>query len=478
MEEQAFLAAIIEAPDDDTPRLIYADWLEEQGDERAELIRVQCERARTDDRDPRCVELEYRERRLLAKYRNVWAKPLRPWSRNTEFERGLVERVALPAETWINDGPQVLSAAPVRHVKLTRVKDRAGALAQCPHLAPLKSLGLRDGQLGLARLRTFLASPWIRRLEALDVSFNGLGASAMREIAGCDTLGSLKRLGVDHCGLSGAGLDVLLTSDLVHDLEELHLRSNELSDADARRLADSPALGKLRTLALDFNSDLTVAGIGALLQSKRIGPLRRLSLRDCAVGVHMMRAFAAAPRHHDLTVLNLDASYINHLEAEGARVLSESPLLEGLVELHLGRGSIENEGLAALLESGNLRHLRTLGLRNNRLDHAGVEILVAWEGASRLTSLDLHGNVIGDHGAAALANAEYLSNLNVLNVSATHISDRGARALVDSKTLNRITELRLTAKAGAAVWDKTPGLSGNMKKLLMKRFGKHACYFD
>lgn len=41
--EAAFLAAIIENSQDDSPRLIFADWLEEQGQvERAEFIRIQC----------------------------------------------------------------------------------------------------------------------------------------------------------------------------------------------------------------------------------------------------------------------------------------------------------------------------------------------------------------------------------------------------------------------------------------------------
>ena len=45
-ERDGFLAAIIADPTDDTPRLQYADWLEEHGEqERAEFIRVQCELA-------------------------------------------------------------------------------------------------------------------------------------------------------------------------------------------------------------------------------------------------------------------------------------------------------------------------------------------------------------------------------------------------------------------------------------------------
>ena len=44
--DQAFLRAICEAPDDDAPRLVYADWLEERGYLRGEFIRVQCMYAR------------------------------------------------------------------------------------------------------------------------------------------------------------------------------------------------------------------------------------------------------------------------------------------------------------------------------------------------------------------------------------------------------------------------------------------------
>ncbi len=42
-DEQAFLDAIGATPDDDMPRLVYADWLEERGfSDRAEYIRLQC----------------------------------------------------------------------------------------------------------------------------------------------------------------------------------------------------------------------------------------------------------------------------------------------------------------------------------------------------------------------------------------------------------------------------------------------------
>jgi uncharacterized protein (TIGR02996 family) len=44
--DDAFLQSILEAPDDDSPRLIYADWLDERGDPRAEFLRLECRLAR------------------------------------------------------------------------------------------------------------------------------------------------------------------------------------------------------------------------------------------------------------------------------------------------------------------------------------------------------------------------------------------------------------------------------------------------
>lgn len=52
-DELALLRGVEAAPDDDLPRLVYADWLDEHGRHaRAEFIRVQCERASTERRLP------------------------------------------------------------------------------------------------------------------------------------------------------------------------------------------------------------------------------------------------------------------------------------------------------------------------------------------------------------------------------------------------------------------------------------------
>lgn len=47
-----FLATILDAPDDDGPRLVYADWLDERGDVRGEFIRGQIEAEALLNNDP------------------------------------------------------------------------------------------------------------------------------------------------------------------------------------------------------------------------------------------------------------------------------------------------------------------------------------------------------------------------------------------------------------------------------------------
>jgi uncharacterized protein (TIGR02996 family) len=64
--DEAFLRAILDNPDDDTPRLVYADWLEEQGDPRGEFIRLQCLLARMPYDDPARREAESLSARLFA----------------------------------------------------------------------------------------------------------------------------------------------------------------------------------------------------------------------------------------------------------------------------------------------------------------------------------------------------------------------------------------------------------------------------
>ena len=71
-ERESFLNAVYANPDDNNVRLVFADWLDENGDpDRAEFIRLQIEAERSGD-DPRTTNLRRRAARLLAANRRTW----------------------------------------------------------------------------------------------------------------------------------------------------------------------------------------------------------------------------------------------------------------------------------------------------------------------------------------------------------------------------------------------------------------------
>lgn len=157
----ALLRAILANPADDTARLVYADWLDEQGQgERAEFIRVQCEIAVIAAEEAalgqkggrkslaeyeRCDRLAWRRRELESRERAVLSAHWRAWVPLTEgyvsasyptatgesapavevdgrtylFRRGFVSHVTCTAADWLAHADALVAAHPVERVTLT-----------------------------------------------------------------------------------------------------------------------------------------------------------------------------------------------------------------------------------------------------------------------------------------------------------------------------------------------------------------------
>lgn len=102
MEERALYRAILTQPHDDAVRLAYADWLDENADAlphpaaeraRAELIRLQCERARRFANGWRVGPQqppEARERRLLFRHGRAWRGAHSVLESSAPFDRGFL----------------------------------------------------------------------------------------------------------------------------------------------------------------------------------------------------------------------------------------------------------------------------------------------------------------------------------------------------------------------------------------------------
>lgn len=125
----AFLAAIRERPDDDAIRLIFADWLDENGDpERAEFIRTQIRHGQYSILSVRAAPFGMCD--FIADLDGgpvpEWAwRPFLPYCAGQRwgFVRGFVQIASLPAADWLAHADTILAEHPVRTVRLTTWPD-------------------------------------------------------------------------------------------------------------------------------------------------------------------------------------------------------------------------------------------------------------------------------------------------------------------------------------------------------------------
>jgi uncharacterized protein (TIGR02996 family) len=240
--DEPFLRSIIDHPDDDAPRLVYADWLEERGETtRAELIRLQCA----------CSDSQ-RVQDLLARHAADWAGPAFRHVFGIAFRRGFVAEVTLEARLFLNIGEQMFASAPVQLVRL---------------------IGARNVLDQLVR------SPLLGRLRALHLTGCQVGDDGADLIADCEYFRDLRTLRLGVNALSDRGVEALCSSRYLTNLSTLVLRANLIGDLGARLLASCERLPHLQTLDLSQNL-LGDVGAEALSRSPFLSRLTRLDVAD------------------------------------------------------------------------------------------------------------------------------------------------------------------------------------------------------
>lgn len=198
-DEHELYTAIVAEPNDAALRRALAAHYDGRGDPRGELIRVQlalADQAVAGELDGKLLR---RERELVKAHGRAWAAPLADLISGYRFHRGLLGEVTLPLDRFLDVAPSLFAAAPIQHVNLTRPRTRLGELLRSPHLARLSSLALEDldlddedaraiaraeglrtlrylalgnNRIGRAGVEALAASPWLARLDVLDLSNN------------------------------------------------------------------------------------------------------------------------------------------------------------------------------------------------------------------------------------------------------------------------------------------------------------------
>jgi uncharacterized protein (TIGR02996 family) len=369
-EVLAFLSDIKAHPEDDTPRLVLADWLEEHGNEadrgRSEFLRLQCRLARLPPDDPGQQGLREREAELLETHRAAWMDSLHTRLREYTFVRGLcratVSSQLLTRSNWSRVGGSEALAwcdgltvhrcsastfewllhsgilARINFLKLRTAHltpTEMIRLANCRDTANLADLDLGDNMLGPEGLRNLLDSPHLGRLRALNLWANYLGVEGMRILGNWPGLAHLRSFAIPYNDLHAEGMEVLGRSPYLPSPTTLELWSNDLGTAGVRVLVATPLLRNLTRLDLPY-SELDDEGITILVNCPDLAGITRLYLFSNLIGDAGAHALANSPWLRGLKVLYLHSNQIGN---EGARALAESPWLEGLRELRISAES-------------------------------------------------------------------------------------------------------------------------------------------
>lgn len=278
---ERLLREIRERPDDDAPRVVYADWLLSTSDKpddhaRAELIHTQCGLDRLHPADvPARLQ---RAAALLKAHKRYWVAPLTQANirGNWEFRRGFLDAGKLTAKQFVKVAPTLFELAPMlRAMTFPQASNEVVALAGSSYLARLD-----------------------------DVSLHQM----------CD------------CGRCKVELElpVLFRSAYTAKLRRLVLSECRIQDDNAQLLFQSPHLAKLRVLDLRDNQ-IGAHGLAAL----GARTFARLILSGNPLGNDGARALTSAS---ELAVEELDLTDCN-IEEAGARALAEAPWGDGIVKL-------------------------------------------------------------------------------------------------------------------------------------------------
>jgi uncharacterized protein (TIGR02996 family) len=293
--DDAFLQAICEEPDDDTPRLIYADWLEEQGDaDRAEFIRVQVQLARLPPADERRRALKVRERGLLKEHETTWAGPLRGRVESWKFRRGFIEQITTGATKFLTKTERLFRLAPIRQVRLRRATWCLHRLAACPFLSQLQALDLGHSFLLPSGVRALVASPHLRRLTSLNLPRTNLNSYDLEHLASAPALQRLTTLDLSENNLGAGGAGLLASAPVLSRLTTLRLNQAGLGNVGVALLAGSPHLRHLTALELGWN-ELGGPAAEALAGSPNLAGVVRLDLSGNRLSIAGANALAASP---------------------------------------------------------------------------------------------------------------------------------------------------------------------------------------
>jgi uncharacterized protein (TIGR02996 family) len=229
--EEEFLRALQQAPDDGELRLIFADWLEDQGDQRAPLVRLQAMPSRWEPDFQKRVEMQRQELLLIEQLGQGFLGPLQPYCRDWHIDRGLahvtIEARRFTGRRFAAVARDYLHQAWVGTIRLTDLeRGNFDNLEGATWLRSLASLDMRNAGLNDAELTALLANPHLENLTWLDLSGNQLTDQCVSVLAGFPWFPRLHWLDLRNNLLRPEGMSRLVQTYLPDERRRLDLHGN------------------------------------------------------------------------------------------------------------------------------------------------------------------------------------------------------------------------------------------------------------
>jgi uncharacterized protein (TIGR02996 family) len=405
-DREALQRAVAAAPDDDLPRLVFADWLEEHGEpEHAAFVRAQVELAATPPWEPFAVRCRHRDPDLVTG--GPWWSALPPvdgygleWHPEFAFRRGFAwGLIVRDMATFFAQAPRLFAAAPVGQLHLrTATLDDWKRFAAQPWLPRVRSLHFYGTKTPIDAVRVLCDAPLAAGVEEL--VFGASSRPGMPEL--------VRGLMQAPLGRRLRSLELRAGPNSADEVDEL---LHEVGDADSGVRLDrlalvtmpagihgldnlyaSPALGRL--------TDLELANIPAAwlpLGWDKLPTLTRLRATGCHLPSWEFASMTRSPAAAGLRALDLSDNPIESWSD------ADPDGLPGLRSLTLRRTLLGDEAVSGwLTRAAFWPNLVELDLRDNHLTAAAANHLLAAPVPPDLTALLLAGNPLGDEAVRKL----------------------------------------------------------------------------
>lgn len=228
--EHPLYQSVVDDPQNDQPRLLFADWMDESGDPRGDFIRMQLDLANSE-----MYEVERRERVnqvsiLLDQNRSRWNGPVHRYLgevaglrvrrrrgpiRCWDYDRGFIHDVMLESATFLQWHDVIRRIGPLERLRLLHCQKNAEALMFSQELMEYRSLCMAFDWPSTLRcnviLRAIARSDHLKNIQTLKIRNMHVLDQGAQALAN-STITRISKLDVSDCMLTLTSAATLLES--------------------------------------------------------------------------------------------------------------------------------------------------------------------------------------------------------------------------------------------------------------------------